>query len=66
MSDTAATMTLAFDKKAGASEDGWKELVHGKLLSVADVGPNPRARTSARRGVSLTLQPFEIAVVQAP
>jgi hypothetical protein len=66
MSDTAATMTLAFEKQAGVSEAGWKELVRGKPLSVADLEANPRARTPARIGVPLTLQPFEIAVVQGP
>jgi hypothetical protein len=66
MSDTVATMTLVFDRKAGVSKAGWKELVHGKLLSVADVRPDPRARTPARIGVSLTIQPFEIAVLQTP
>jgi hypothetical protein len=66
MSDTAATMTLVFDKKAEVSTNGWKELVRGEMLRVADVASNPWAGTPARIGMSLTIQPFDIALVQAP
>ena len=66
MSDTATTLTLAFDKKAGASQNGWKELMHGKPLQVADIEDPPRAGMPVRTGVSLTLQPFEISLVEAP
>jgi len=64
MSDEAAPVALRFDQKVPAG--GWRELVHDKLLAVSDDTTRVRFSGPVRSNVSLNLEPFEIAIVQAP
>jgi len=67
MNDESARVALSFDRAVPSA--GWQELVHGKILAVTEIKPPmelERHWQSVRSEVSLTLQPFEIAVVQAP
>jgi hypothetical protein len=66
MSDEPTRVALSFDKAVPSA--GWRELVRGKSLAVTEVKPPKEAERwqSVRSEVPLTLQPFEIAVVQAP
>ena len=67
MNDESARVALSFDRAVPSV--GWQELVHGKILAVTEIKPPmelERHWQSVRSEVSLTLQPFEIAVVQAP
>ncbi len=64
MSDQAAPLALRFEKKIPAS--GWSELDHGELLTVNEDTTYVRFGGPVISTVSLTLQPFEIAIVQAP
>jgi hypothetical protein len=67
MNDESARVALSFDKTVPSA--GWQKLVHGKGLAVTEIKP-PREMERhwqfVRSEVPLTLQPFEIAVVQAP
>ncbi len=64
MSDQAAPLSLRFDNKIPAS--GWSELAHGKQLTVSEDTSYVRFEGPVISNVALTLQPFEIAIVQAP
>ncbi|HTY12402.1 MAG TPA: hypothetical protein VMF88_15170 [Bacteroidota bacterium] len=64
MSDQAAPLSLRFEKKIPSA--GWIELVHGKHLSISEDTTYVRFDGPVISTVGLTLQPFEIAVVQAP
>ena len=64
MNDEPAPVALRFGQKVTAS--GWRELVHGKLLAVREGKPEGRFEGPPENDISLTLQPFEITVVQAP
>ncbi len=67
MNDESARVALSFDKSVPAN--GWRELAHGKSLAVTEIKPPKEMERYwhwVRSEVSLTLQPFEIAVVQAP
>ena len=64
MGDREAPLTLRFDKKVPAS--GWQELVSGEQLKVIEDTTRVRFGEPVISNVSLTLRPFEIAVVQAP
>jgi len=64
MNDEPAPVSLRFTQKVTAS--GWRELVHGKLLAVREDKSQGRFEGPAENEISLTLQPFEITVVQAP
>jgi hypothetical protein len=64
MSNDPATVSLRFNQKI--SSTGWQELVHGKQLAVNENQPPDRSRFPAQNEVSLTLQSFEISIVQAP
>ena len=64
MNDEAANVALRFDQKVSTS--GWRELVHGRLLAVSEVKSQEHPGRPPQNEVSLALQPFEIAVVQAP
>jgi hypothetical protein len=67
INEESARVALSFDKAVPSA--GWQELMHGKSLAVTEIKP-PREMERhwqfVRSEVSLTLQPFEIAVVQAP
>jgi hypothetical protein len=67
MSDESAQVALSFDKAVPSA--GWREMVQGKSLAVTEIKPPKEMESPSqvvRSEVPLTLQPFEIAVVQAP
>jgi len=64
MSDEAAALSLRFEKKIQAS--GWSELLHGKQLTFSEDTSFVRFDGPVIGSVALTLQPFEMAIVQAP
>jgi hypothetical protein len=64
MNNEAAPVTLKFNK-VFHTED-WKELVYGEQISVKQDSTYSRFGGSVLTNVSLTLQPFEITIVQAP
>jgi hypothetical protein len=64
MSDQTAPLSLRFEEKTPAS--GWSELVHGKQLTVSEDTSYVRFDGPVVSNITLTLQPFEIAIVQAP
>jgi hypothetical protein len=64
MSDEPGPMTLKFVRKVPAS--GWRELVNSRELSVKRDTSFVHFGGPAISSVSLTLKPFEIAVVQEP
>lgn len=66
MNDEPARVALSFDKAVPSA--GWRELVQGKSLGVTEIKPPKEAERwqSVRSEVPLTLQPYEIAVVQGP
>jgi len=67
MNEESARVSLSFDKSVPAA--GWRELVHGKSLAVAEIKPPKEMERFwhwVRSEVPLTLKPFEIAIVQAP
>jgi hypothetical protein len=64
MSDQTAPMTLTFAKKVSTS--GWRELVGNKKLSAVQDTSFVRFGGPVITRVTLTVKPFEIAVVQEP
>jgi hypothetical protein len=64
MKDESAHVALSFSNKMVST--GWQELVHGKSLAVSDFKGPENNGEAPRTEVSLTLQSFEIAIVQAP
>jgi len=64
MSDDPAPMTLTFIRKVSTS--GWHELVSDKELSVKQDTSFVRFDGPVITTVSLSLKPFEIAIVQEP
>ncbi len=67
MNEEPAKVALSFVKSVPST--GWRELVHGESLAVTERKPTKEIEQygqSARSEVSLTLQPYEIAAVQAP
>jgi hypothetical protein len=64
MSDEAAPLSLRFENKIPVV--GWSELLHGKQLTVSEDTSFVRFDGPVVSNVALTLQPFEIAIVQAP
>jgi len=67
MNEELAKVALSFDKTMPSA--GWKELLRGESLTVSEIKPPKEMEhygQPSRSEVSLTLQPFEIAVVQAP
>jgi len=67
MNEEATRVALSFDKAVTSA--GWRELVHGESLGVTEIKPPQESEHHGefvRSEVSLMLQPFEIAVVQAP
>jgi len=64
MSDESAPMTLTFTRKVSTS--GWRELVSSKELSVKQDTSFVRFGGPVVTSVSLSLKPFEIALVQEP
>jgi len=69
MNDGSAKIALRFP--AGTPVHGWTERIHGKSLAVTEVTPNLNRWSDEPTGpretaVELTLQPFEIALIEAP
>jgi hypothetical protein len=67
MNEEPEHVALSFDKAVPSA--GWRELVHGESITVTEIKPTKEMEQygqSVRSEVSLTLQPFELAVVQAP
>jgi hypothetical protein len=64
MSDETAPVSLRFDRKV--ADAGWRELVHGRSLAVTGGKTQDRFNPAAWSEVSLSLRPFEIAVVESP
>ncbi len=64
MSDEVAPMTLRFNRKE--STKGWKNLVTGTELDAKQDESYVRFGGPAITDVSITVKPFEIAVIQAP
>lgn len=64
MSDESGEMTLKFARKVPSS--GWRELVRNLDLSVKEDTSFVRSGGPPVSSVSLSLKPFEIAVIQAP
>ncbi|HEY9167502.1 MAG TPA: hypothetical protein VIS48_15220 [Candidatus Kryptonia bacterium] len=63
MGDKDAPMTLRFMKK---ETSGWKEMVSDKSLDVKQDNEFVRFGGPSITEVSLTVKPFEIAIIQAP
>jgi hypothetical protein len=64
MSDETASMSLRFTKKVPT--EGWRELVSGESLEANQDKSSERFGGPALTEVSVTVKPFEIAVVQTP
>ena len=64
MSDQTAPMTLRFTQQVPTS--GWRELVSNKELSVKQDTTFVQPGGPGMSSVSLSLEPFTVAVVQAP
>jgi hypothetical protein len=64
MSDETAHLSLRFIQRLPTS--GWHELVHGKLLEVSEINDPDQFHGPIFTQVALTLDPFEIAVVESP
>ena len=64
MSNETAPVSLKFTKEFPA--EGWKELVHNEQLSIKQDSTYVRFGKPVQTEVSLTIQPFEITIVQAP
>ena len=64
MSDETAPVSLRFDRKV--ADAGWRELVHGRSLALTGGKTQDRFNPAAWSEVSLSLRPFEIAVVESP
>jgi len=64
MNDQTAALTLRFDSKI--PETGWRELVHDKMLDVHQDTSFVQYGGPVLTAASFSLQPFEIAIVQAP
>jgi hypothetical protein len=64
MSDDVAPMSLRFTGKV--AQEGWKELVHGASLEAKQDARSARFGGPVITDVSITLKPFEIAVIQEP
>ncbi len=64
MNDETVTVSLRFDGKVG--ESPWRELLHDRMLAVTGHQGQERSDGAAYDDVSLTLRPFEIAIVQSP
>lgn len=64
MTDAPADVALRLAK--AAPEPGWKERVHGKRLTVSTVEEGVDAGRHQETEVGLTLQSFEIALIEAP
>ncbi len=65
MNEEPAKVALSFSETVPSA--GWRELVHGESLSVTEIQPPQKIEhhgQQARSEVSLTLQPYEVAVVQ--
>ena len=64
MSNSIAPVSLRFNKKVPST--GWKELVHGEQIKIHIDSSRVRFRGPVVSKVSLTLQPYEVTLVQAP
>ncbi len=64
MSNETAPVSLRFTKELPAA--AWKELLHNEQLSIKQDSSYVRFGRPVQTDVSLTVQPFEITIVQAP
>ncbi len=64
MNDEPSSVTLRFPGDLPAT--GWNELVHGKLLDVNVTNPKNQWEPPAHTEVNITVQPFELVIVEAP
>ncbi|MBN2371847.1 MAG: hypothetical protein JXO72_15300 [Vicinamibacteria bacterium] len=64
MGDAAAETALRL--APGASKDGWKERMGGKSLSVREVEEGFGSTKQHEVEIGVTLQPFEIVLIEAP
>jgi hypothetical protein len=64
MNDEPVDLTLRFEQKLPT--DGWRELVHDSQISVREDNSLEQFHGPIRTVVGVSLQPFEIAVVEAP
>jgi hypothetical protein len=64
MNDEAVSLSIRLDKKMPNA--GWLELVHGTKLAVSEDTSFVRFGGPVLTNASFSLQPFEIAIVQAP
>lgn len=64
LSNKTNQVSLKFYKKI--KRDGWEELIHNEQLKIKEDSTRVRFRGPVISTVSLTLQPYEITLVQAP
>lgn len=64
VSNRIEPVALRFDRKVHTN--GWKELVHGEQIKVHIDSTYVRFHGPVVSNVSLTLQPYEVTIVQAP
>ena len=64
MGDEAAPVSLRYENKIPSA--GWSELLHGKQLTLSEDTTLVRFDGPIVSTVSLTLRPFEMAIIQAP
>jgi hypothetical protein len=64
MSEEPASVTLRFPKKLQTT--GWKELVNGEELSIKEDSSYVRYGGPDITEASLTIQPFEVTIIQTP
>ena len=64
MGNKDANLSLRFNKKIPV--EGWHELVHNKILNIKEDSSYVKQGGPVGTDVSFNLEPFEIAIVQAP
>jgi len=63
MNDEPATVSLNLP---GDLPDGWQELAHNKFLDVKVIKPERPWEPAVHTVVTMTVQPFELEIIQAP
>ena len=64
MNDMPSSVSLQFPGERPGN--GWRELVRGKFLSVDVAKPQEGGEIPGRTEVKLTVQPFEMVIIEAP
>jgi len=64
MSNNVSTVSLRFNRQV--PDAGWKELVHGEQIKIHTDSSQVRFHGPVISKVTLTLQPYEVTIVQAP